>query len=368
MVSPVMELLEVPAEVWDMAETYLRIYLLGMPVIGIYNFESAIFRSRGDTETPLVSLVFASLLNVLLDLLFVLYFGWGVEGVVWATVIANALAAAILFRALLGTDGVIRIHPRSMRMDPERLREIVRIGLPAGIQGMVFAISNIIIQSSINSLGPDAMAASAAAFTIEINVYCIMNGFGQATTTFVGQNYGAGDLARCRRVTWLAMGLNTVFMSVLAVFILLFSGELLSFFNGDPAVIALGKIRLFYIVAPEIVNVVLEGLSGAMRGYGMPQASFADEANIEDCAAALGMDSYEFRRKNIMPQVFHDAFSGNTNYYDSYRECMAKGAAYIDYERKKVSLSIRALLGEQRVAVDEEEVEEDGEIPEDVGI
>ena len=268
LVYPLMHMMMVPQDVWEMAETYLRIYLLGLPVMGIYNFEAAIFRSRGDTRTPLISLVIASLLNLVLNLVFVLRFQMGVAGVVWATVIANTVSAVLLFRALRKTKDVIHIELNSMHMDRKLLKNIVRIGLPAGIQGMVFSLSNLIIQSAINSLGPDAMAASAAGFTIEINVFCIVNAFGQAATTFVSQNYGAGNLERCKEVTWTAMKLNVLFMGLLSVFILIFAEELLSFFNPDPNVVALGKIRLLYVVGPEVICVVLEGLSGALRGYG----------------------------------------------------------------------------------------------------
>ena len=265
----VLNMMEVPASVREMAETYFRIYLLGMPVIGLYNFEAAIFRSRGDTKTPLISLVVASLLNIALNLLFVLKFNLGVAGVAWATVIASGVSAFILLRILMHTDSVIKIELSAIKINRDRLREIVRIGLPAGIQGMVFSLSNLLIQAAINSLGADAMAASAAAFTIEINVYCVVSAFAQATTTFVGQNYGAKKLLRCRRITRVAMGLNCIFMGVLSVFILLFAEEMLSFFNPDPNVVELGKIRLWYVVSPEIICVLLEGFSGAMRGYGI---------------------------------------------------------------------------------------------------
>ena len=134
---------------------------------------------------------------------------------------------------------------------------------------MVFSLSNLLIQAAINSLGADAMAASAAAFTIEINVFCIVNGFGQAATTFVGQNYGAGNLRRCKRATWVSMGLSALFMQTLCFIILFFAETILSMFNSDPEVIRLGVIRLWYIVAPEIVNVAMEGISGALRGYGI---------------------------------------------------------------------------------------------------
>lgn len=269
LVAPIFYFLEVPAQVVDMAETYLRIFLLGLPAMSLYNFEAAIFRSKGDTRTPLIALIAASLTNILLNLLFVLEFDWGIAGVAAATVIANVISAIILFRALLIADGVIKLNLNAMNTDRAELFEIVRIGLPAGVQGMVFSLSNLLIQAAINSLGADAMAASAAAFTIEINVFCVVNGFGQAATTFVGQNYGAGNLPRCKRATWVSMGLSAIFMQTLCCLILFFAEDVLSLFNSDPEVIRLGVLRLWYIVLPELINVAMEGISGALRGYGI---------------------------------------------------------------------------------------------------
>ncbi len=269
LVAPIFYFLEVPKSVVGMAETYLRIFLLSLPAISLYNFQAAIFRSKGDTRTPLIALAAASVVNIALNLLFVLQFNLGVAGVASATVIANVVSVIILLRALLKSEGVIKLDLNALHVDKEELLEIVRIGLPAGIQGMVFSLSNLLIQAAINSLGADAMAASAAAFTIEINVFCVVNSFGQAATTFVGQNYGAGNLPRCKRAMWVSMGLSVIFMQTLCCFILFFAEEVLSLFNSDPEVIRLGVIRLWYIVAPEIINVIMEGLSGALRGYGI---------------------------------------------------------------------------------------------------
>ena len=269
LVTPIFYFLDVPSSVVDMAETYLRIFLLGLPAISLYNFQAAIFRSKGDTRTPLIALAVASGVNILLNLLFVLQFDWGIAGVAAATVIANVVSAIILFRVLLKAEGVIQLHLNALIIDKEELFEIVRIGLPAGIQSMVFSLSNLLIQAAINSLGADAMAASAAAFTIEINVFCVVNGFGQAATTFVGQNYGADNLQRCKRATWVSMGLSAIFMQTLCCVILFFAEEILALFNSDPEVIRLGVIRLWYIVLPELINVLMEGLSGALRGYGI---------------------------------------------------------------------------------------------------
>ena len=268
----VLDWMEVPLVVRPMAETYFRMYLLSMPAMSVYNFEAAIFRSRGDTNTPLIALAIASAINLVLNLIFVSTFDDGVMGVGLATVIADSISALILFVLLLRAEGVIHLDIHSLTIERDCLKEIVRIGMPAGVQGMVFSLSNLLIQAAINSLGADAMAASAAAFTIEINVFCIINAFAQAATTFVSQNFGARNFERCRRVTWLSMALGAIFMGVPAIFILTFADELLRFFNADPNVIALGKIRLWYIVAPEIVNVLLEGLSGSLRGYGISLA------------------------------------------------------------------------------------------------
>ena len=271
-VNPIFEWLVVPAEVAPMAETYLRIYAVGLPAMGIYNFEAAIFRSRGDTQTPLIALTIASFLNIALNLIFVINFDWGVDGVAWATVIANSVSALILMLGLMKDDGLIHLNLRELKIEKSCLKETIRIGLPAGVQGMVFSLSNLLIQSAINSLGADAMAASAAAFTIEINVFCLTMGFGQAATTFVSQNYGAGNLQRCKDVTKVSLQLNILFMLILSASILYFAEPLIKFFNEDPAVVELGITRLWFIIAPEIISVVMEIVSGSLRGYGISLA------------------------------------------------------------------------------------------------
>lgn len=239
-VYPAFWVLEVPPDVYDMAEQYLRIFLLGLPFLSLYNFEAAIFRSCGDGKTPLYSLVAANMVNIVLDLLSVLVFDFGLAGVVWATVIAFAVNSLILLVLLCRTTDRIRLERHHMRFSREELHHIIRIGLPAGIQGMVFALSNVLIQSALNSLGTEAMAASAAAFIIEGNIYCFVNGFSQATTTFVGQNYGARNLRRCFRITKIAFGVEAAFLLVVTVPVLFFSPELIRLFNGDPNVVGLG--------------------------------------------------------------------------------------------------------------------------------
>ncbi len=273
--GPAMQWLDVPAEVRDDALMYLRVYLLGMPFIAVYNFLAAVFRSQGDTQTPLWALLAASLFNIAGNLLAVLVFNWGIAGVALATVLANLLSSVILFVRLTHLEGPLRLVPSQLfQIDSSALRSIVRIGWPAGIQGAVFSISNLVIQSAINSLGPEAMAGSVAAFTIEINVYCFINAFALAATTFVSQNYGARNLERCRRVMWTAMGLNMLATILMTMLVLIFGRNLLGIFTHNPEVIALGMIRIFWVVLPQPISVVMDTLSGCMRGYGysMPPA------------------------------------------------------------------------------------------------
>lgn len=265
----VLRAMEVPADVYEPASDYLRVYLWGMPFIAVYNFLSAAYRSRGDTRTPLWALCAATVFNIAGNIFFVLVPEWGTAGVALATVLANVLAAGILFVLQARMEGVLHLDIRHLfRIDGDALRSMIRIGWPAGLQGMVFSLSNVVIQSAINSLGADAMAGSVAAFTIEINVYCSINAFGMAATTFVSQAYGAGDLARCRRAMWVSMGLNMAATCLLVAFILIFARELLGCFTDSESVIAFGIIRILWVVIPEPVSVVMESVSGAMRGYG----------------------------------------------------------------------------------------------------
>jgi putative MATE family efflux protein len=273
--APMAELLGVPESVMDPAVSYLRGFFVGLPFIAVYNFLAAAYRSQGDTQTPLWALVMASVINAALDLFFVLVLGLGAGAVALATSIANLSAALFLFVKLLHIEGPLHLYvKRLFDIDRTALRTMVRIGWPAGLQGAVFSLSNLIIQSAINSLGPDVMAGSVAAFTIEINVYCFINAFGLACTTFVSQNYGAGQFERSRHVTRVATGLNVIATVLMVALVLAFGHQLLGFFSSSKEVIELGFVRLLWVVSAEPINVILEMLSGALRAYGcsMPPA------------------------------------------------------------------------------------------------
>lgn len=265
----VVKMLDVPGDVYPLAVKYLQIYLAGMPVILLYNFESAIFRSCGNTRTPLIALVISGILNVALNLFFVRGLGMDVDGVATATVVSNLVSSVILFAVLMKSEMAIRIEPRKLRVHGDVLGQILRIGVPAGIQGMIFSFANIIVQSAVNSLGTTVMAASSAAFNLEIFAYYIMNSFGQACTTFVGQNYGAGKNERCLKTLKLCLMQSLISTAVVSGLILLFSRPLLGIFNADPDVIATGRIRLEYIFFAYLFSFAQEGLSGYLRGFGV---------------------------------------------------------------------------------------------------
>ncbi len=269
MVGGLLNMLNVPEDVLDFAKLYIRIYLIGMPVILLYNFEAAIFRSIGDTKVPLIALAFSGVLNVILNLFFVIVLKMTVNGVALATVISNAVSASILFAKLLKTDKIIHIELNQLRLDKISVINILKIGLPAGIQSAVFAIANIVIQASINSLGTVVIAASSAAFNIEVFAYDVLNSFSQACTTFVGQNYGAGNLKRCRRTLFICL-IEDAIASASTIILVLFAGRfLLSLFNSDPQVIEIGYTRLIMIFTAYIFSMLYELMSGYLRGFGI---------------------------------------------------------------------------------------------------
>ena len=265
----ILSMMSVPDSIFSLALRYLRIYLAGMPVIFLYNFESAIYRGQGNTRTPLIALTIGGLLNVLLNLFCVLILKMSVEGVALATVVSNLISSSILFMTLVHSTEEIRIRFDELKVDKDILVRILKIGLPSGIQSSVFSVANIIVQSAINSLGAIVIAASSAAFNLEIFAYYVMNSFGQACTTFVGQNFGAGKMDRCRKTLYSSFLLAVLFTFLSIVFILFFGKNLLAFFNSDKEVIEYGYQRLMIIFFAYIFSVWQEIGSGYLRGFGL---------------------------------------------------------------------------------------------------
>ncbi len=264
---PIMNAMSVPADVLEMAILYLRIYLIGLPIIVLYNFESAIYRGIGDTRTPLMILTISGVINVVLNIFFVLVLKMTVDGVAWATVLSNMFSAVVLLVDLTRRESIIQIHWKEMRIDLPVLGRIIRIGLPAGIQGAVFAVANIIVQSAINSLGTIVMAASSAALNIEIMAYNVLNSFSQACTSFVSQNFGAGKIDRCKKVLRICFIEDAIALGTTIFLILFFGKTILSIFNSDPDVIDTGYLRLIMIFISYGFSMQYEMISSYMRAF-----------------------------------------------------------------------------------------------------
>ena len=265
---PILEAMSAPPDVIDGATLYLRIYFLGMPFIMVYNFGSAIMRSMGDTKRPFYALLAGALVNAVLDYILVRYFAMGVSGVAIATVLANGVNAVIIIALLRREPEPFTLHIRRMAVSMPDLVKMLKIGIPAGLQGMVFSVSNIFIQSTVNSFGSAAVAGSAAAQTYESYCYYIISAFAASTIAFTGQNYGAGMLDRCRRVLWICMGLCMALAGAANLIISYNSEWFLSVFTGDTEVIRYATERIDSALRFQFIAATYE-ISGAyMRGLG----------------------------------------------------------------------------------------------------
>ena len=266
---PLMQCLSVPPEIFNDALVYLRVYLLGIPAILLFNFEAAVFRSVGVTRMPLMALAISAALNVVLDGIFVAFLGWGAAGVALATVLCYIVSSGFLFTRLLKADEAIRIDPRRLCIDRESVTKIVRIGLPAGIQGSVFSLANILIQTCINSLGAQVVAASSAALALEFVCYSLLNSFSQACTTFVGQNNGAGNLSRCKDVLKVAL-IEDVIITVVMIVLVVWQGRtILTLFSSDAEVLDIAYVRVCTLFPAYVFSMVYENMSGYLRGFGI---------------------------------------------------------------------------------------------------
>lgn len=238
-------------------------------VVVLPNVETAIFRSVGDTKVPLKTLVVSGIINVILNLFFVIVLKMIVNGVAIAIVISNLISAIILLNKLIKTDQYTHVNLKDLKIYKLSLVRILKIRMPAGIQSAVFALANIVIQAAINSLGTVVIAASSAAFNVEIFAYDILNSFWQACTTFVGQNYGVGQIDRCKKTLYLCL-IEDAIASALAIGIIIVSCKfLLSLFNNNPQVIQIGYTRLIMVFTAYIFSMLCEVMSGYLRGFGI---------------------------------------------------------------------------------------------------
>lgn len=271
---PLLTLLDTPAEVLDMAVDYLRILGAGMPFMIIYNFGSAILRSIGDTRRPFYILIVSGIVNVALNLVFVISLGMGVNGVAWATVIANVMNAIIIIVLLVREQSDIHLDVRTLSPNWRQMRKIASVGVPAGLQATVFSISNIFIISAINGFGAYAAAGSAAALNYEMYCYFVISAFAQTCVAFGSQNYGAGNHERCRRVLQIALVYSTVILIVLNVIIAWQRDFFLSPFTNDAQVLAFAGERLVVVLMFQFIACYYEMTGSMLRAldYSMTPA------------------------------------------------------------------------------------------------
>ena len=261
-------LLGVPEERLGDALTYMNVYYCGIIASMIYNVGTGVLRAIGDSRMPLYVLIVCCLVNIVLDLLFVLGFHWDVFGVAIATVLSQVVSAVLIMARLMLTRESYRVELKRIRFDKSILKNVIRIGLPAGMQSVLYSVSNLVVQASINSFGTDAIASWAAIGKIDGFIWMVMSAFGIAITTFVGQNFGAQQYARVKRSIKVCLGMALGTTIALSILLLVFMEPLLRFFTGDETVIAIGQ-RFFWVMAPSYFTYVfIEILSGAIRGAG----------------------------------------------------------------------------------------------------
>lgn len=265
---PALTLMDTPEDVINHSVLYMRIYFAGMPFLMTYNFGAAILRAVGDTKRPLYYLFCAGVINVVLNLIFVIVFHMGVAGVATATVISQAVSSVLIIRCLITTEGVYKLILKDIHFAGDKMLKMIQIGLPAGIQGSLFSISNVLIQSSVNSFGSVAMAGNTAGSNIEGFVYISMNSFYQASISFTGQNYGAHKFKRIGKVLLYCEALVIVVGLVMGNAASLFSNKLLLLYSDDPEVIAYGVRRIAYICIPYCLCGMMDVIVGSLRGIG----------------------------------------------------------------------------------------------------
>ena len=261
-------LMQAPYEVLTLATLYLKIYFGGITATMIYNFGSALLRAKGDTKRPLYILFTAGVMNLILNLIFVIAFKMDVAGVGWATVISQCFAAVAVLTILVREKDDFKLDFKRLSINTHILAKIVKIGLPAGFQGIMFSFSNVIIQSSVNLFGATTIAGNAAAVNLEGFVYTAMNGFSQGTLTFCSQNMGAGKVTRIKKVVLVSQLCIIVIGAVLGGLFLLFRNQLVGIFSSSPEVVQAGVRRFWVIMTTYYLCGMMDGMSNSIRGIG----------------------------------------------------------------------------------------------------
>ncbi|MCM0649629.1 MATE family efflux transporter [Clostridium swellfunianum] len=266
--EPLLTMMGTPEDILDLSVLYMRIFFIGMPASMVYNFSAAILRSVGDSRRPMYYLIISGIVNVILNLFFVVVFHMSVDGVAWATVISQYISVILIILCLLKSDGAIRFIPKKMRIDGDKLKSIVKIGLPAGLQGLLFSISNVLIQSAVNSFGSTMVAASSAAGNVEGFIGTTMNAYYNAAITFTGQNMGAKKYDRIDTVAKVVTVLIFATWIVLGGATLLFGRPMLGLYTSDPQVIDLGMLRMKIMMVAYFTCGTMNVYPGLTRGMG----------------------------------------------------------------------------------------------------
>lgn len=266
--KPLLILMGTPEDILNLSVLYMKIYSFGMPAGLVYNFCAAILRAIGDSRRPMYYLIIAGIVNVLLNLFFVVVLNMSVDGVALATVISQYLSALLIILCLIRSNNAIRLIPQQVSIDVHKLKRIVRIGLPAGLQGMLFSISNVLIQSAVNSFGSTMVAASSASGNLENFVNTSMNAYYNAAITFTGQNMGAKKYDRIDMVAKVCTALIFITWFSLGGLILLFSRQLLGIYTADPEVVELGALRMKVMMAFNFTGAFMNVFPGLTRGMG----------------------------------------------------------------------------------------------------
>lgn len=263
-----LRLMGTPAAILDQATLFLRVYFLGIPFFMVFTFGQAVLRGKGDTQRPLNILLLAGCVNVVLNLLLVIVLHMGVAGVATATGCANVFSALAILRLLRREKGPFRLTRLRLRIDRAALLQILFIGVPAGVQSMVFSLSNIFVQSAINGYGPSAIAGAAISLNFDTYCYFLLTSFCGAAVTFTGQNYGAGKIDRCRRVFWICMGCGALACFLANMLFYTQSDFFLWFFTTDPSVIHYAKVRMATVLVFQALASSYEISAASMRGLG----------------------------------------------------------------------------------------------------
>ena len=265
---PLLTIMSCPADLIDGAELYMRIYFIGMPAFMLFNFGSGVMRAVGDTKRPLRFLTISGLVNIALNLLFVIKFRMGVAGVACATVISQCLSAFFVMRCIVSTKETYMFSLKDIRIFKREFISMTKIGLPAGVQGSLFSLSNVIIQSSVNSFGSVVVAGNTAGMNVESFLYALLNSISQGTLTFTGQNYGKGNIKRIKEGLWKSFVLEFALVFTATTLTIIFSGSILSIYSKDAEVIRVGMVRLLITDCLYFLCGFNEVLAAVLRGLG----------------------------------------------------------------------------------------------------